>query len=186
MGLARGQSFCTRPSNWSYTQNRHKQIFLGPRNFCILQIFKPPFQRLGSYEFRQSLLSRNFCWVPDLGSTPKWLPPSSLWMSWRTLSARRGSCPIGRPFHTYLWLTSSCPRKNPRSSRSSFLRCPTSACPSTPVGTTRNTLRTCLQLLEERYQRALPRDLTSLIITPLKIPPLISFGRRCIAMMILF
>jgi hypothetical protein len=42
------------------------------------------------------------------------------------------------------------------------------------------------KLLEERYQRAPPRDLTSLVITPLWIPLLISLGRRCIALMILF
>jgi hypothetical protein len=39
------------------------------------------------------------------------------------------------PIRTFLWLISSCPSKNPRSSRSSFLMLPTSACPSTPVGT---------------------------------------------------
>jgi hypothetical protein len=37
---------------------------------------------------------------------------------------------------------SSRPRKSLRSSRSSFLMRPTSACPFTPVGTIRNTLRT--------------------------------------------
>jgi hypothetical protein len=64
--------FCTRPSNRSYVQNRHKRVFfLRPRNFCILQNYKPPFEGLGSYEFRQSLLSRNSCLVPDSGSTPK-------------------------------------------------------------------------------------------------------------------
>jgi hypothetical protein len=47
------------------------ELFLGPIFFCILRIFKPPFKRLGSYKFRQSLLSRNSCLVPDSGSTPK-------------------------------------------------------------------------------------------------------------------
>jgi hypothetical protein len=65
------KKFCTRPSNWSYVQNRHKEVFLGPRNFCILQIFKPPFKPLGSYKFRQSHLTRNSCLVLDSGSTPK-------------------------------------------------------------------------------------------------------------------
>ncbi len=63
--------FCTRPSNWLYVRNRYKRVFLGPRIFCILQIFKPPFERLGSYKFCQSLLSRNSCWVLDSGNTPK-------------------------------------------------------------------------------------------------------------------
>jgi hypothetical protein len=36
-------------------------FFLGPRIFRILLIFKPPFQRLGSYEFCQSLLSKDSC-----------------------------------------------------------------------------------------------------------------------------
>jgi hypothetical protein len=40
--------------------SRYKQVFLGPRNFRILQIFKPKFKWLGSYEFHQSLLSRSF------------------------------------------------------------------------------------------------------------------------------
>jgi hypothetical protein len=46
-------------------------LFLGPRNFCILQIFKLPSKRLDSYKFRQSLLSKNSCLVLDFGSTPK-------------------------------------------------------------------------------------------------------------------
>jgi hypothetical protein len=42
--------------------SQYKQFFfLGPRKFCILRIFKPKFKLLGSYEFRQSLLSRSFC-----------------------------------------------------------------------------------------------------------------------------
>jgi hypothetical protein len=67
----RSKIFFTRPSNWSYMRNLHKQVFLGPRIFCILQFFKPPFERLGSYKFLQSLLSRNSCLVPDSGSTPR-------------------------------------------------------------------------------------------------------------------
>ncbi len=31
--LARGQSFCTRPSNWSYVRNRHKQVFFRTKKF---------------------------------------------------------------------------------------------------------------------------------------------------------
>ena len=66
-------------------------LFLEPRNHCILQFFKPPFKRLGSYESCQSLLSRNLFLVLDSGSLPKWVLPSSLPMGWRILSARKGS-----------------------------------------------------------------------------------------------
>ncbi len=31
--LVRGQSFCIRPSNWSYVQNQHKQVFFGTKKF---------------------------------------------------------------------------------------------------------------------------------------------------------
>ncbi len=76
----RPKYFCTKPSNRSYVRNRHKPaFFLGPRFFCILQIFKLPFKQLGSYKFHQSLLSRNSCLVPDSGSMPKWVPPQVSW-----------------------------------------------------------------------------------------------------------
>ncbi len=74
------------------------------------------------------------------------------------LSARKGSCLISRPFHTYLWLISSRPRKNPRSSRSSFLMHHTSACPYTPVGTTRNTSHTLLRSSKSSNRRGCPRS----------------------------
>jgi hypothetical protein len=70
--LARGQKFSVPDHPIGRTcRIGTSKVFLGPRNFCILQIFKPPFEQLGSYEFRQSLLSRNSCLVPDSGSTPK-------------------------------------------------------------------------------------------------------------------
>ncbi len=31
--LARGQTFLTRPSNWSYVQNQHKQVVFGTKKF---------------------------------------------------------------------------------------------------------------------------------------------------------
>ncbi len=131
--IERPKIFCTRPSNWLYVQNWHKQVFfLGPRKFRILQIFKPPFIWLGSYE-RQSLLSRNSCLVPDSGSMPKWVPPSSLLMGWNMPSTRKGSWAIGRPFHMYQRLTLSRPRKNLKFSRSSFQTSPTSVCPFMPM-----------------------------------------------------
>ncbi len=141
----RPKCFCTRPSNWLYMWDWHKQVFLGPRFFCILWISKPPFKRLGSYKFCQSLLSRNPCLVPDSGIMPKWVPPSSLQMGWRTWSARKGSYPPGHPSHMYLRLTSSPPKKNLKFSRSSFRASLTSVCPFSPVGTMRNTLHTSLQ-----------------------------------------
>ncbi len=33
----RPKFFCTRPSNWSYVWNQHKQVFLGPKNFPIYE-----------------------------------------------------------------------------------------------------------------------------------------------------
>ncbi len=77
-------------------------FFLGPRNLCILQIFKPPSKRLGSYKFHRSLLSRNSCLVPDSGSTPKWVPPSRLPTGWIMLSGRKGSWATERPSCTCL------------------------------------------------------------------------------------
>ncbi len=32
--------FCTRPSNQSYVQKKHKQEFFGTKNFCALWLFK--------------------------------------------------------------------------------------------------------------------------------------------------
>ncbi len=154
----RQKFFCAGPSNWSYVRNQHKQVFWGPRNFRILRIFKPPFKWLGSYKFRWSFLSRNSCLIPDSGSTPKWVPPSSLLTSWRMQSVRKGSCPTGHPFCTYLWLTSSRPRKNLNFSRSSFRTRHTSACPFTPMGTMRNTLHTSLQSSVSSMTRGCPRS----------------------------
>ncbi len=134
------------------------RFFLGPRNFRLLQIFKPPFKWLGSYKFLQSLLSRNSCLVLDSGNTPKWVPPSSLQMGWSTMSARKGSYPTSRPFHTYLRLTSSRPRKNLKFSRSSFRMDFTSVCPFTPVETMRNTLHTSLQSSKSLIKRGCPRS----------------------------
>ncbi len=121
------------------------KLILEPRKFCILRIFKPPFKRMGSYKFCQSLFSRNSCWVPDSGIMPKWVLPSSLLTGWRMQSMRKGSCPTGLSFCTYLWLMLSRPRKNLNYSRSSFQMRHTSVSLFTPGGTTRNTLRTLLQ-----------------------------------------
>ncbi len=94
--LQEAKFFCSRPSNWLYMRSRHKQVFfLGQRIFCILQIYKPSFKRLGSYEFCRILLSRNSCLVPNSGSMPKWVPPSRLPTGWIMLSARKGSWATG-------------------------------------------------------------------------------------------
>ncbi len=61
------------------------------------------------------------------------------------LSARKGSCPTGPPFRMCLRQTLSRPRKNLKSSKSSFRTSTTLVCPSTHVGTTRNTLHILLQ-----------------------------------------
>ncbi len=145
---------------------------LGPGKFCILQIFKPPFEWLDSYEFCWSLLSRNSCWLPDSGSTPKWVHPSSPQTGWRMLSARKGSCPTGRPFCMYPWLTSSRPRKNLNFSRSSFQMHHTSVSLFTPGGTTRNTLRTSLRSFVSSSKRGCPRS-------ALYLPRLLWDGQSC-------
>ncbi len=65
--------------------------------FCFLQsfFFRPPRKRHGFYEFRRDLLSRDLCWVPHSGSTPRWVPPSRLSKDWRILSAQKGSWAVG-------------------------------------------------------------------------------------------
>jgi hypothetical protein len=60
--LARGQFFLYQTiQRVVHAELAQASFVLEPRNFCILQIFKPSFKRLGSYEVRQSLLSRNSC-----------------------------------------------------------------------------------------------------------------------------
>ncbi len=56
-----------QPTHHACKIGTSKFFLLEPRNFQFLQIFKPSFRGLGSYEFCQSLLSRNFCLVLDLG-----------------------------------------------------------------------------------------------------------------------
>ncbi len=64
----RRKFFCTRPSNRSYVRNWHKQCFLGPINFCILQIFKPPFERLGSYSSTEVFFQETPAWYRTLAA----------------------------------------------------------------------------------------------------------------------
>ncbi len=59
------------------------------KSFWALSVkffFKLPCKQLGSYEFCRDLLSRDLCWVPQSGSTPRWLPPSRAPRDWRICS----------------------------------------------------------------------------------------------------
>ncbi len=88
--------FCTRPSI-GLTCGIGTSKNFEDRKFCILRsfFFKPPCKRPGFYKFCQDLRSRDLCWVPHSGSTPRWVPPSSLPKDSRTLSARKGSWAVG-------------------------------------------------------------------------------------------
>ncbi len=144
MRLARGQSFCTRPSNWSYVWNWHKQVFFGAKKF------------LHSANLQAAIPMAGFLRVPPKSSFEKLLLGTGLWHHAKMSTSLKSpdglkdaECKKGQLSHRlpipYIpVVASSRPRKNPRSSRSSFLARPTSACPSTPVGTTRNTLHTLL------------------------------------------
>jgi hypothetical protein len=156
--LARGQSFCTRPSNWSYVRNWHKQGFFGTKNF------------LHSANLQAAIPIAGFLQVPLKSSFKKLLLGTGLWhhtkMSTSLKSLDRlkdAECKKGQLSHwppiPYVPVVDIItPRKNPRSSRSSFPMRPTSACPFTLVETTMNTLHTLLQSSKSSKRRGCPRS----------------------------
>ncbi len=143
--LQRPIFFCTGPSNWWYVRIQQKQEFF----FWNQEIF-------ALYKF---LSHHSSGWVPmsptkvffqethgqyqTLALRPKWVLPSRLPKGWRIPSARRAA---KQPAARMLLRRISChPRSNLKSWMSGIRMIPISTCPSSPVGTPRNTLRTLLQ-----------------------------------------
>ncbi len=153
----RPKFFCTRPSNQLYLQNQHKQVlFWDQENFA--------------FRLQATIQVAVFIGVLPKTSFKKLLLGTGLWQhakmrtSLKSLDGLKNaeckkSCwATGRPYHTYLWLTSSPPRKKRIFSRSSFQTRHTLVCPFTHVGTMRNILHTLLQPSESSIKRGCPRS----------------------------
>ncbi len=61
------QFFCTRPSNWLYVQNRHKQVFWGTKYF------------LHSVNLQATIWMAGFLWVPPKSFFKKLLLGTKFW-----------------------------------------------------------------------------------------------------------
>jgi hypothetical protein len=143
--LARGQIFLYQTIQLVVGAELAQARFFGTKKF------------LHSANLQATIRTAGFLQVLPKSSFKKLLLGTRLWQyakmrtslkspgGLKDAECKKGQLSHRPPFRTYLWLTSSCPRKNPRSSRLSFQTRPTSACPYTPVETTRNTLRTLLQ-----------------------------------------
>ncbi len=119
MRLARGQIFVAKPSNRSYVWNRHRQVFWGTKKF------------LHSANLQAAISMAGFLQVPPKSSFKKLLLGTGLWHHTKMSTSLKS--PDG--------LKDAECKKGQLSSRSSFLTRPPSACPTTPMGTMRNTSR---------------------------------------------
>ncbi len=148
MHLARGQTFFTRPSNWSNVRNRHKRVVFGTKKI------------LHSANLQAAISAAGFLRVLPKSSFKKLLLGTGLWHHAKMSTSLKSpdglkdaECNKGqlshRPPILYVPVVDIVtPKEEYRPSRSSFLLPPTSACPFTPMGTTRNTLHTLLQSSE--------------------------------------
>ncbi len=102
--LQRQFFFCTRPSNWLYVQNQHKQEIWRPEiSHSAIFFLKPLCKQCSFYKLHRDLCSRDLCWVPHSGSIPRWVPPSRLPKDWKIPSARKGSWAVGHPAPMSHW-----------------------------------------------------------------------------------
>jgi hypothetical protein len=136
------------------------KFFGGPRIFCILRIFKPPFKRLGSHEFRKSLLSRNYCLVLDSSRMPKMSTSLKSPGGLKDAEWEKGQLSHRPPIPYVPVVDIVTPKEEPHLFKIKLLNASHLSIPftATPVGTTRNTLHTSLQSSTSLIRRGCPRS----------------------------